>query len=198
MFLILILSDAHPTPADIETPGLRAPCVFKWCRELGRHIYEGRVFHGQKPEDVTEFNAAADNAARAYHRVCYPVAHILTPAETAAMGLVPSPPALPSAPADGEADGPSGDFPEPKTEAPPPASHPEEPAQPPPGPLATPQAKREAQRLGIDLETVRGTGAGGIIGKNDVLLAWQRGAGEAPPDSTPGNMRLDQLLAPAT
>jgi pyruvate/2-oxoglutarate dehydrogenase complex dihydrolipoamide acyltransferase (E2) component len=196
MFLIIYLSDTVPIPADVESRGFRAPCVFKWCREIRRHIFEGRVFDARNPIDAHDFNEANDNAARAHHQMCYPVAHILTPAEAAALGKVPSPTAPLAAPAAGGAAGPSDDYSEPNTSPPPPAPQPEEPVQPP-GPLATSQAKREAQRLGIDLETVTGTGAGGIISKNDVLAAWQSGSGQEPPAAAPGNMRLDELLSAA-
>ena len=47
----------------------------------------------------------------------------------------------------------------------------EEPERDGPGPGATPAASRKAEELGLDLSTVKGTGAGGRVLVRDVLMA---------------------------
>ena len=89
---------------------------------------------------------------------------------------------------------------EPAAAAPPAADEPA--AAPPPaegaeGPYVTPLVRKLAAEHGIDLGTVRGTGVGGRIRKQDVLDAARQGRGEEPPRPGPAASRAAATIAEA-
>lgn len=175
--IVFYLSDTSPTFSDIGAPGFYEPTCFKRDSKLGLHILNGKRYCPEA--DMDELNKISENLFRGGHRHHYPV-----------LKIVP------------DDDGVSGaeaftvatidrDIKAPPTE--------ESETLPPPPPF-TPSARKEAQRLGVDIAMIpTGTGAGGIITKDDVQSFWRASAGDAaapaPAAGGPGNLSMAQLIA---
>ena len=133
------------------------------------------------------------------------LARIGTPG-TASSPAAPAPPAPPAAPPGSAAPAPAPQAPPPAAPAPPPpapAAAPAPASYPTPAghtvagegaPYVTPLVRKLAAENGVDLNTVRGTGVGGRIRKQDVLAAAQP---KAAPASAPAAPAAAPASAPA-
>ncbi|MGW0020405.1 2-oxoglutarate dehydrogenase, E2 component, dihydrolipoamide succinyltransferase, partial [Rhodococcus sp. NPDC003382] len=117
-----------------------------------------------------------------------PAAAAPAPAAPAPAPAAPAPAPAPAAPAPAPAaQAPAAPAPAPAPAAPKPAAAPAAPAAAAPSgeatPYVTPLVRKLAAENNVDLSTVKGTGVGGRIRKQDVLAAAQ--AGKAPAAAAP-------------
>lgn len=177
------LSDTIETRATLTAPGFRYPGSYPWNDELKAHVLDNRLFDLSKPEDVEAFNAAGENHCRAAHEWRYPIAVVMV--KTIESGF-------------DEPETVVIETPLPPPPAPEPAPEPIEPARSIPPP-ATAAARKKAQQLSVDLETLRGqgTGTGGLITKEDVEEEWRKTGGQGLEIVTPGPIRMSELLQTA-
>lgn len=147
--------------------------LVRWLRAPGDHIAVGDIlFELDTDKAVLEVEAwvagiLADVQVGAGDTVSprQVVARILAPGETA-----DSHPAILPPPAPEGLVPPTVDHPPPSTAMPSPVTTSRAVG-------ASPRARRRAQERGIPLETISGTGPGGLITERDVLDATERGSG---------------------
>jgi pyruvate dehydrogenase E2 component (dihydrolipoamide acetyltransferase) len=162
-------------PAEVIMPALgmaqETGTVVRWLKEDGAHVARGEPLVEVETDKVTvEIEAPGDGTlanVTAAAGVDVPVGSViaLVLAEGEEAGTISESPTAPPAPI-----GFVGEQPSPRT-APAPAER----------VLASPKARRLAQTLGVDLETVDGSGPGGAIVAGDVEPAREAPGTEVGP-----------------
>ena len=186
-------------PIEVRLPELAesmsSATVTAWLKGVGDHVTEGEPIAEVETDKTTvELEAPATGVIEAI-RVSAGTADVAV-GEVLALLRERSPTDAPP-PAEPRDASPAAARPPPVAPEPPPAASPRHAGPPAAGPpaeagfapaaaevAATPLARRMAELAGLDLAVLRGSGAGGRIGKADVLRAL--GGGSAAPPARRG------------
>jgi pyruvate dehydrogenase E2 component (dihydrolipoamide acetyltransferase) len=185
-------------PIDVLLPkwgmGMNDGMIVKWLKNEGDPVREG--------EPLVEIESAKINSelespgAGTLARIVVPEGAVVVPGTVIAVILAPGeeardlPPRM--APGSTPAAGGSPASPAPSSSPAAAATPPPPPSQPPQAAQAvpagqrqvTPVARRVAQQLGVDLDTVQGTGPGGRVTEEDVRRAAQASPASPAPAAT--------------